>query len=192
MITKFKYIIFGICAICGTMSCSKMLETESDLVEFEEEHTLDHATDSVYSVMGIINKMQVIADRVVLLGEVRGDLVLPTSAANSDLKHLSEFDFSGSNRYNQISDYYAVINNCNYYLAHIDTAMERRGRNLFMREYAAVKSYRAWTYLQMALAYGKVPLILKPLMTEKEYPDYLRDVYQRSDAIRGCEPASVW
>jgi hypothetical protein len=46
--------------------------------------------------------------------------------------------------------------------------MERRGRNLFMREYAAVKSYRAWTYLQLAQAYGKVPLILKPLMTERE------------------------
>ena len=168
MITKVKYIICGICVICGLFSCSKMLETESDLVEFEEDHTLNHATDSVYSVMGIINKMQLIADRIVLLGEVRGDLVLPTAAANSDLKRLSEFNFSEKNRYNQISDYYAVINNCNYFLAHIDTAMERRGRNLFMREYAAVKSYRAWTYLQLAQAYGKVPLILKPLMTERE------------------------
>ena len=149
-------------------SCEKMLETESDLVEFEEDHTLNHATDSVYSVMGIINKMQIIADRVVLLGEVRGDLVLTTAAANSDLKRLSNFDFNENNRYNQISDYYAVINNCNYFLAHIDTAMERRGRNLFMREYAAVKSYRAWTYLQLAQVYGKVPLILKPLMTERE------------------------
>ena len=118
--------------------------------------------------MGIINKMQIIADRVVLLGEVRGDLVLTTAAANSDLKRLSNFDFNENNRYNQISDYYAVINNCNYFLAHIDTAMERRGRNLFMREYAAVKSYRAWTYLQLAQVYGKVPLILKPLMTERE------------------------
>ena len=149
-------------------SCEDMLKPESDLVEYEEDHTLNHATDSVYSVMGIINKMQIIADRVVLLGEVRGDLVAPTAAANNDLKHLSAFDFNGSNRYNQISDYYAVINNCNYYLAHVDTAMQRRGRNLFMREYAAVKSYRAWTYLQLAQAYGEVPLILTPLMTEKE------------------------
>ena len=149
-------------------SCENMLTPESDLVEYEEDHTLNHATDSVYSVMGIINKMQIIADRVVLLGEVRGDLVLPTAAASNDLKHLSAFDFNESNRYNQISDYYAVINNCNYYLAHVDTAMERRGRNLFMREYAAVKSYRAWTYLQLAQAYGEVPLILTPLMTEKE------------------------
>ena len=149
-------------------SCEDMLKPESDLVEFEEDHTLNHATDSVYSVMGIINKMQIIADRVVLLGEVRGDLVVPTDAANNDLKHLSAFDFKESNRYNQISDYYAVINNCNFYLAHVDTAMQRRGRNLFMREYAAVKSYRAWTYLQLAQAYGEVPLILTPLMTEKE------------------------
>ena len=149
-------------------SCEDMLKPESDLVEYEEDHTLDHATDSVYSVMGIINKLQIIADRVVLLGEVRGDLVAPTAAASNDLKRLSAFSFNEKNRYNQISDYYAVINNCNYYLAHIDTAMERRGRNLFMREYAAVKSYRAWTYLQLAQAYGEVPLILTPLMTERE------------------------
>jgi len=168
MISKLKYIIIGFCIVYGSMSCSKILETESDLVEFEEDHTLNHATDSVYSVMGIINKMQIIADRVVLLGEVRGDLIQTTAAANSDLKQLSAFDFDGNNRYNQISDYYAIINNCNYFLAHIDTAMERRGRNLFLREYAAVKSYRAWTYLQLAQAYGKVPLILKPLMTERE------------------------
>ena len=103
-----------------------------------------------------------------LLGEVRGDLVTTTAAATNDLKHLAAFDIKESNRYNQISDYYAVINNCNYYLAHVDTAMERRGRNLFLREYAVVKSYRAWTYLQLALAYGEVPLILTPLMTELE------------------------
>ena len=175
--TKFKYIILGICIICGSMSCSKMLETESDLVEFEEDHTLNHATDSVYSVMGIINKMQIIADRVVLLGEVRGDLVETTAAASADLKRLSAFDFDGENRYNQISDYYAVINNCNYFLAHIDTAMERRGRNLFLREYAVVKSYRAWTYLQLAQIYDKVPLILKPLMTEKDAREAMNQPY---------------
>lgn len=166
-------------------SCEKMLETESDLVVFEEDNTLNHATDSVYSVMGIINKMQIIADRVVLLGEVRGDLVLTTDAANSDLKALSAFNFDGENRYNQISDYYAVINNCNYYLAHIDTAMERRGRNLFMREYAVVKSYRAWTYLQLAQAYGEVPLILEPLTTEKAAREAMNQ--PRADIKTICE-----
>lgn len=166
-------------------SCEDMLKPESDLVEYVEDHTLNHATDSVYSVMGIINKLQIIADRVVLLGEVRGDLIETTEAASNDLKRLSVFNFKESNLYNQISDYYAVINNCNYYLAHVDTAMQRRGRNLFIREYAAVKSYRAWTYLQLAQAYGEVPLILTPLMTEKEAREAMNQ--PRVDIKKICE-----
>ena len=149
-------------------SCSDMLETESEYVEFEKDNTLNHPTDSVYSVLGIIGKMQIIADRTVLFGEVRGDLVTPTEAASADLKRLANFEFAEDNKYNAISDYYAVINNCNYYLAHVDTALQRRGRNLFRSEYAAVKSFRAWTYLQLAMAYGQVPLVTDPVMTEKE------------------------
>ncbi len=149
-------------------SCSNMLDTDSELVEFEKDNTLNHLTDSVYSVMGIINKMQVIADRTQLMGEVRGDLMTTTDAASQDLKNLSAFNLSEPNKYNEVSDYYAVINNCNYYLAHVDTALQRRGRSIFMPEYAVVKSFRAWTYLQLALAYGEVPLILQPLMTESE------------------------
>ena len=147
-------------------SCSDLLETNSELVEFEEDNTLNHPTDSVYSVMGIINRMQLIADRIVLLGEVRGDLVTTTEAASADLKRLAQFDFTEKNKYNQVSDYYAVINNCNYYLAYVDTALQRRGRTLFKYEYAAVKAFRAWTYLQLVKAYGEVPLVTTPLMTE--------------------------
>ena len=168
----FKLFNFYILAAALLLtSCSDMLEPESDLVEYAENHTLNHATDSVYSVMGIINGLQTVADRSVLLGAARGDLMTVTDDATSDLKHLAAFDYVSANKYNEVSDYYAIINNCNYFLAHIDTAMERRGRNLFLREYAAVKSFRAWTYLQLAMNYGEVPLILEPLMTEKEARD---------------------
>ena len=149
-------------------SCADMLETTSELVEFEEDNTLNHPTDSVYSVMGIIGRMQVIADRLVLLGEVRGDLVTPTEAASAELKRLAAFDQSQPNKYNQVSDYYAVINNCNYYLAHVDTALQRRGRTLFTYEYAAVKAFRAWAYLELVKNYGRVPLVTTPVMTERE------------------------
>ncbi len=149
-------------------SCSDMLSTESEMVEFERDNTLNHPTDSVYSVLGIIGKMQVIADRTVLLGEVRADLMETTEAASADLKRLANFNLSEDNKYNAVSDYYAVINNCNYYLAYVDTALQRRGRNIFQYEYAAVKAFRAWTYLQLAQIYGAVPLVLTPVMTELE------------------------
>jgi hypothetical protein len=150
------------------ISCSDLLETDSELVEFEKDNTLDHPTDSVYSILGIVNKMQLIADRTVLLGEVRADLVTTTEAASSDLKRLSSFSLEQENKYNNVSDYYAIINNCNYYLANVDTALQRRGRQLFKYEYAAVKAYRAWTYLQLVKNYGRVPLVTEPIMSERE------------------------
>ena len=161
--------VIGYCLlVIGTASCSDMLDTTSELVEFEEDNTLNHPTDSVYSVLGILNSMQTIADRTVLLGEARGDLVTVTDAASADLKHLAAFDLTQDNKYNQVSDYYAVINNCNYYLAHADTTLERRGRKIFEQEYAVVKAYRAWAYLQLVQAYGQVPLVTQPLMTEQQ------------------------
>ena len=61
------------------LSCSDLMETDSELVEFQEDNRLQNATDSVYSVMGIIYKLQAIADRTVLLGELRGDLTTTTA-----------------------------------------------------------------------------------------------------------------
>ena len=149
-------------------SCSDLLDTDSELVEFQEDNLLQNPTDSVYSVMGIIYKMQAIADRTVLLGELRGDLTTTTPSASSDLKAIASFDVDEQNAYNRISDYYAVINNCNYYLAHINQELVKNGRRVFEGEYAAVKAFRAWTYLQVALVYGNVPLVTEPLLTEKE------------------------
>jgi len=170
-----KYVVFFVTALPlggvggGLLaSCSDMLDTDSELVEYEKDNTLNHPTDSVYSIMGIINKMQIIADRTVLLGEVRSDLMTVTEAASTDLKRLAAFDFSQANKYNRVSDYYAVINNCNYFIAHVDTAMQRRGRHIFSNEYAAAKGFRAWTYLELAKIYGEVPLVTEPLMTERE------------------------
>ena len=183
----FRFTIYSLLPLVGGgwvgASCSDMLETESELVEYEKDNTLNHATDSVYSVMGIINRMQIIADRTMLLGELRGDLVTTTDAASADLKRLAAFDQNGANKYYKISDYYAVINNCNYYLAHVDTMLTRRGRELFKYEYAAVKAFRAWTYLELAKAYGSVPLVLTPVMTEKAASDAMNQDYKDITAI---------
>ena len=148
-------------------SCSDLMDTDSEFVEFQEDNHLQEATDSVYSVMGIIYKMQAIADRTVLLGELRGDLTTTTASASSDLKAITEFRIDGQNAYNRISDYYAVINNCNYFLTHINKDLVKNDRKVFESEYAAVKAFRAWTYLQLVLVYGRVPLVTEPLLTEE-------------------------
>ncbi|WP_216655798.1 RagB/SusD family nutrient uptake outer membrane protein [Xylanibacter muris] len=180
---KLSKILCALCVIFGSVSCADMMDIDSELVEFEKDHNLDSPSDTVYSVLGIIHKMQVIADRTVLLGEVRGDLVSVTDAASSDLKRLASFQLSEDNKYNVPADYYAVINNCNYFIANADTLLSRRGKKVFEKEFAAVKTFRAWTYMQLVMAYGSVPLLLEPIMTEAEADKALKQPRLSVDGI---------
>ncbi len=152
-----------------TTSCSDFLYDESDQVIYAEDHELDSDADTLWTMTGILNKLQVIADRTILLGELRGDLSTVTPNASSDLSELASFSIGSDNEYNRARDYYAVINNCNFYLAKADTAL-RNNRNelIFIKEYAAVKAIRAWTYLQLVLNYQKVPFITTPVLTQEE------------------------
>ena len=152
-------------------SCSDLMDTDSELVESVEDNRLQEPTDSVYSVMGIIYKMQVIADRTVLLGELRSDLTTTTASASKDLKAIANFTVDNQNAYNRISDYYAIINNCNYFLKNVNKDLVKNDRKVFEAEYAVVKAFRAWTYLQLAQVYGAVPLITEPLLTEEDSRD---------------------
>ena len=148
-------------------ACSKLMDTDSELVEFEEDNKLQAPTDSVYSVMGIIYKMQAVADRTVILGELRSDLTTTAPSASADLKAITDFLIDTENAYNRISDYYAIINNCNYFLANINKDLVKNDRKVFESEYAVVKAFRAWTYFQLAQIYGQVPLVTEPLLTEE-------------------------
>ena len=148
-------------------SCSDLMDTDSELVEFEEDNKLQSPTDSVYSVMGIIYKMQAVADRTVILGELRSDLTTTTASASADLKAITNFQINTENAYNRISDYYAIINNCNYFLANVNKDLVKNDRKVFEAEYAVVKAFRAWTYFQLAQIYGQVPLVTEPLLTEE-------------------------
>lgn len=174
---KIRSIIYALSLMATMGAVSSCTETDSSLVEFEEENNFDQPSDTVYSVMGIIKKMQVIADRTVLLGEIRSDLTRLTDHASTDLQELANFEATAENVYNNARDYYAIIQNCNFYIARADTSIKKRNQSIFLKEYAVVKAYRAWTYMQLALNYGKVPFFTQPLLTEKEADVNLYEKY---------------
>lgn len=163
---KFKSIIACGLLLLGvgaaTTSCEDMFTPENNLV------TTDLAPkDSLYQVMGIIQRMQKLADRTVLLGEIRADLVeVDPIHASADIQELAANNISATNVYNQPADYYAVINNCNIYLANVDSIRKSQG-NLayFEKEICAVKSFRAWCYLELVKIYGEVPFVTEPVLT---------------------------
>lgn len=176
-----SYLMYSaLIAVCliNLTGCSKFFETDSDYVIFADENHLNNSNDSVYSMIGILNKLQAIGDRTILFGEARGDLVEITETTPQDLREIALFEVNETdNKYNVPSDYYAIINNCNYFIENVDTGLRNnRNESLFMKEYAAVKAIRAWTYLQLVTTYGKVPFVTEPILNkedaEKEYPSF--------------------
>ena len=165
-----KNLIYTLCIlISGAFSfssCEDMLDVDSKRVQYDFG-TLT-ANDTVYSVLGILKSVQKVADRHVLLGELRGDLVSTTDKAVADIEHIASFIREGENKYNSPKDYYAIINNCNLYLDRVDTTLEHSNKKLMLTEFVAVKSVRAWTYLQLAINYGRVPYFTEPILSHSD------------------------
>ena len=158
-------------------SCSDFFDQDSTYIIDAEKDHLNNATDTIYSLTGILNKVQAIADRTILLGEARGDLMTVTDATPADLRAVANFTIGDDNMYNNPLDYYAIINNCNYFIAKADIELKNnRNQFIFNKEYAEVKAIRAWTYLQLVTTYGRVPFVTEPIMTKEEsersYPMY--------------------
>ncbi len=173
-----KSIIYTLCILLsGALtlnSCEDMLNVDSERVIYEYgDLTLG---DSVYSVLGILKSVQNVADRQVLLGELRGDLVSvnPTKAV-FDIQELSNFTYDSDNKYIAVKDYYTIINNCNLFLDRADTTLIRENEKLVLREYVAVQSIRAWTYMQLAMNYGRVPYFTEPIRTHSAAKAILAD-----------------
>lgn len=171
----------------ATTSCEDMFTADNKLV------TTDLAPkDTLYQVMGIVKRMQKLADKTVLLGEIRADLVtVNDDVASVDIQHLHENKVRSDNAYNKPADYYAVINNCNIYLAHVDSLLKSHGEYYYEKEICAVKCFRAWCYLELAKIYGAVPVpdnFTKPVLTANAAETIVRSGTKRDmlDIINFC------
>lgn len=172
-----KIILVLFIPIVLLSACDSLLDVKSDRHIFENEHGMNSANDTLYSMFGVFSQLQKLADSYIILGELRGDLMDVGEEADRFLKEVNNFDFSVNNPYtNNIKDYYAVINNCNYIIHNIDTAHVKGGVKVMYRTYAAAKAIRAWTYMQALLNFGEVTYYEKPILTLDDamasYPVY--------------------
>ncbi len=148
-------VTFGI----GLTSCEDMLTMDTG------DKTNVNANDTLYSYLGIMRAMQDVAERQVILGEIRGDLVSSTTYTTDTLYAISNFDDPKDQSCSmlQISDYYNVINNCNFYIHNCDTNQIKSNVKYMIPEYTQVKAIRAWAYLQLVKNYKEVPYITEPI-----------------------------
>lgn len=168
-----------------TTSCEDMLTSES------ERHSYEVAQDTLYSYWGILKSLQNVAERYVILGECRGDLVTSTGYVSDTIAAIVNFGQNGTAakykdgacKYLKASDYYHIINSCNAYIAHCDTFLTTGTNQKYMiKEYAQVQAIRAWTYMQLVQVYGEVPFYTKPLLTTKEIDEFWNSDYPTANA----------
>lgn len=173
--STIKIMIFVGVLSASFTSCEDFMSTDSNRLTIADDNMIDSPNDTVYSILGILNQVQKIGDKYVLLGELRGDLMDVSSLAESDLRDLSEFRVNpATSSYANMRDFYAVINNCNYFISRADTNIVAGTNKPYVKEVAVAKSIRAWTYMQVVLNYGKAKYFTTPILsytdTKVDYP----------------------
>lgn len=178
-----KTIAFAAVIATGAVStsCEDMMTVDTG------DKAYKNAQDTLYSYRGIMRAMQDVAERQVILGEIRGDLVASTQYTTDTLYAISNFDNpkDGTCSMLQIRDYYNIINNCNFYIHYADTNKVKSNIKFMLPEYAQVKTIRAWAYLQLVKNYKEVPYITKPIdkLSVVDNFDYAHDVVNKDNLI---------
>jgi len=158
----------------GITSCEDMLTGDMDRnVGIEEV-----ASDTLYSYWGIYKSVQQVAERYVILGECRGDMVSGTEYVSDSISAILNFGMSGNtadgaNRFLKAADFYHIVNSCNAYISQADiTTLSGLNKPIMRNEYAQVVAIRAWAYLQLVLTYGRVPYFEKPMLSTADMEEF--------------------
>ena len=111
------------CSMMVFTACSDFVEVDSNSVIKTEDYNINDVSKARYTMFGILAQLQRVADRYVILGELRGDLLTTTDNSNQDLHDIADFNVDSLNAYDMESGLYAIINSCNDLLSRIDTSV---------------------------------------------------------------------
>lgn len=164
-------LVLGIGSLSLLMSftsCSDFFDSDSKSVVKTDGQVYTSEQEARSGMFGLLQGLQTVGDNYVLMGELRGDLMTTTSNSSQELHDISEFNAKGDNSYIKERQWYALVNNCNYYINHLDTAVTQLEKGVsvkFMRPYMAqAKAIRAWSYLNLCLDYGSVRYTTQPIL----------------------------
>ncbi|UEG55000.1 RagB/SusD family nutrient uptake outer membrane protein [Mucilaginibacter daejeonensis] len=164
-------------AMLMTFSCKKMLDIEPETSVDISNH-YRNINDANAAVIGIYGQILGIADRYIILNELRADLVSPTTNADQYLREISTHTVSANNPWADPRPFYKIILNCNDALKNFDIMVKaaRMRPEEYAQRAADVNAVRAWLYLQLGIHWGEVPYVtdaledIDALKDQSKYP----------------------
>ncbi|SHE90433.1 RagB/SusD family nutrient uptake outer membrane protein [Dysgonomonas macrotermitis] len=166
-------------------SCSDMLDAELENA-VNPEDSYKTADDADKAILGIYSQFMKLADRVIVLEELRADLMDVTTNATPDLVDINNHTATASNKWCEIAPFYEVILNCNDALSNFDKMLadNKLSKADYSYRYADVMTVRCWVYLEMATHFGDVYYVTDPLVTIKDLTADKVPVYQFDQLVQ--------
>lgn len=144
--------------------CRKIFDIKPE-DQLDASQAYQNVYDADAAVVGIYGKFMGLADRYILLNELRGDLLEYTPNANQHVRELSTHTVSEGNPYASPRPFYELILNCNDVLKNfrIMYAAKKLNEAEFNQRYSDVGALRSFLYLQLGIHFGQVPYVTSPL-----------------------------
>lgn len=143
-----------------------------DALDYDKTYT--NSADADKHILGVYSQLMSLGEQMVVLGELRGDLMSITSHANDFLQEVEAGVADSRNPYLQSQPYYSIIANCNDILYNFRLMKERRdlSADQFAEAYSDVMALRCYVYLQLVSQFGKAYYLDNPITTVAEMEEY--------------------
>lgn len=167
---RLKTIILPLTALLvliNLSSCEEFFTPDQDITVSEEDLYTDWYEYRAAS-MGLYALQQELVEQLVILGELRGDLLTVTDNADAELLEIYNFNVSKSNQYASPDNFFRLIAATNRFLSIIENKQPsvldpNAPVNNYDRLYGEALCMRAWAYFNAVQIYGKVPFIHQQL-----------------------------
>lgn len=186
---KYSVVIISVLiSLISLPSCKDFLSPDQPLSVSQEKMFTDEYEYRSVS-MGLYGLQQKLAEQIVVLGELRGDLMTVTPNADADLIEINNFQPSKNNKYASPINFYKLISACNSFIGVLKEkhpeVVDKKIKEIsnFDRYYGEALCMRAWAYFNAVQIYGKVPVIYESITSIEEVDKYLNSPLNYVDSI---------
>jgi starch-binding outer membrane protein, SusD/RagB family len=158
-------------------SCKEFLNPDQEI-----NITKDKLYDDWYEyrsiAMGLYGIQAKLVEQLVILGELRGDLMQITENADADMVEIYNFNVSKENKYASPTNFFRLITAANSFITvlkteHPEVLDPKSPVTNYDKLYGEALCMRAWAYFNAVRIYGKVPFIPESLTNMDEVNNFL-------------------
>jgi hypothetical protein len=161
-----KYCLLVVLGATAFSSCKKTFDLLPQ-AQLDASQMYRNVYDADAAIVGLYGKFTSLAERYIVLNELRGDMLEYTDNADEYLRQISTHSVTAENPYANPRPFYELIVNCNDVLKNFNSMHDAKKmkENEFQERYSDVLFLRSFLYLQLGIHYGTVPYVTDALAT---------------------------